>query len=105
MTRQLMELQRENAQLEAQVAKFEAVDILQQKAREMGFVPAEPEQIEYLPVDNYPPVPGEGIPKHTALDPSAISTGSTWWQRLTRGFTGWVRSEAKVGGGGLGVDY
>lgn len=104
MTWELTKLQRENAQLEAQIAKFEAVGDLQDRAREMGFVSAGPEQIEYLRVDNYPPVPGEGVPDRAASGPAASSPPTSWWDRLTRGFTGWSSSTAEVRGGGPDVD-
>jgi hypothetical protein len=105
MTWKLTTLQRENAQLEAQIANFEAVGALQARAQEMGFVPAGPEQIEYLRVDNYPPVPGEGLPDRTTTPSDGADTSTAWWGKLTRGFTGWSRSSAEVGMGGQHVDY
>ena len=105
MTRRLTTLQRENAQLESQIAAFEAVGVLQSKAEQMGFVPADPDEIEYLPVDGYPPVPGEGVPDETRASTEAANTRGDWTDRLTRAFTGWMRSTAEVGGGGESLDY
>jgi hypothetical protein len=96
MTWDMMELQRQNAQLEAQIAAFEAVDELQDRARQMGFVAAKPEEIEYLRVDNYPPVPGEGLPQEVATELVSADSHLSWWDRMTRGFTGWTHSTAQV---------
>jgi hypothetical protein len=105
MTRRLTTLQRENAQLEAQIAAFEAVGALQSKAEQMGFVPADPEEIEYLPVDGYPPVPGEGLPDEPRVGTEVANTDTDWADRMARAFTGWMRSTAEVGGGGESLDY
>jgi hypothetical protein len=105
MTWELTTLQRENAQLEAQIATYEAVGNLQNKAREIGFVAAGPEQIEYLRVDNYPPVPGEGVPDGTGAKPQVADPSTAWWAKLTRGFTDWSRSTAEVGTGDHDVDH
>jgi hypothetical protein len=105
MTWTLTSLQRENAQLEAQIAQHEAVGNLQNRAREMGFVAAGPEQIEYLRVDNYPPVPGDGVPDRAGIEPGVADTSGGWWHKLTRGFANWSRSTAQVRVGGPDVDY
>jgi hypothetical protein len=105
MTWELTALQRENAQLEARIAKFEDVGNLQSRAQEMGFVAAGPEQIEYLRVDNYPPVPGEGVPDRAGIELDVADTSTSWWLKLTRGFTDWSRSTAQVMGGGQDVDH
>jgi hypothetical protein len=105
MTWDLTTLQRENSQLEAQIAEFEAVHDLQSRARAMGFVPAGPEEIEYLQVDNYPPTPGEGVPEPGWSELESVDAHVSWWQRLTVGFTGWMQSTAETSPGGRNVDH
>ena len=105
MTWELTKLQRENAQLEARIAEFEAVGDLQKRGREMGFVPAGHEEIEYLVVDDYPPVSGEGIPDRASAKPDVSDVSVSWWGRLTGGFTGWTRGTAEVQVGGQDVDH
>lgn len=46
LQREFFRLQRENAQLEVEIARVSAISRLQQRAEELGFVPAE--QIEYI---------------------------------------------------------
>lgn len=51
---ELEELKRENAVLERGIAETQSLDRLEQQALQLGFVRAEPENIEYLLVDGYP---------------------------------------------------
>ncbi len=45
-------LKQQNAQLELEIAEWEALPRIEQRARELGFGP--PSQVLYLPVPNYP---------------------------------------------------
>jgi len=45
-------LKQQNAQLELEIAEWEALPRIEQQARELGFGP--PSQVLYLPVPNYP---------------------------------------------------
>jgi cell division protein FtsL len=45
-------LKQQNAQLELEIAEWEALPRIEQRARELGFGP--PSQVLYLPVANYP---------------------------------------------------
>jgi hypothetical protein len=94
---ELKELQKENTYLEAQIAAGQRVEQLRAQAIQLGFVPAGPEEIEYLPVDNYPPTPGQAAV--TAPSQPLEATGGlvSWWGGLTRGFTGWTLSTAGEG--------
>jgi hypothetical protein len=105
MSWELARLQRENAQLEARIATFEAVGDLVNRAREMGFVPAGPDQIEYLMVDDYPPAPGEGVPDRVWALPDVPDERVPWWGRFAQGFVGWAQSTAGVQAGGQDDDY
>jgi cell division protein FtsL len=49
---ELAELKQQNAQLELEMAEWEALPRIEQRARELGFGP--PSQVNYLAVPNYP---------------------------------------------------
>jgi hypothetical protein len=94
---ELKELQKENTYLEAQIAAGQRVEQLMSQAIQLGFVPAGPEDIEYLPVDNYPPTPGQAAVKVPPQLPSTTGGLAGWWGGLTRGFSGWTRSSVGEG--------
>ncbi len=52
-------LKRENATLARQIAESQSLEWLQQEAIRLGFVPARPDDIEYIIVPNYPVDPLE----------------------------------------------
>lgn len=52
----LADLSRENASLERTIAEAQSLERLQQEAVRLGFVQAEPDDIEYLVVTHYPAV-------------------------------------------------
>jgi hypothetical protein len=47
-------LKRENAAMEKTIAEGQALERLRLRAQEMGFVPAQPDNIEYLLIPDYP---------------------------------------------------
>ena len=49
-------LQRENADLEREIAQSQSITRIQEEAVRMGFVTARPENIEYLVIPDYPSV-------------------------------------------------
>lgn len=51
---QLDEVQRQNAQLEREIAEAQSLDRLYNEVGRMGFVPADVTSIEYLVIPNYP---------------------------------------------------
>ncbi len=51
---ELAELKRQNSDLERQIAEAQSLERLQQEALRLGFVPAQPENIEYVIVPDYP---------------------------------------------------
>jgi cell division protein FtsL len=63
---ELEELKRQNAVLERGIAETQSLDRLEQEALQLGFVRAEPENIEYLLVDGYP---ADVNPADTGLEP------------------------------------
>ncbi len=97
MASKLRELQKENTFLDAEIAAAQQLEQLQRQAIELGFSPATPEDIEYLPVPNYPPTPGEPMIA-PAPGPSEPERGlAGWWRGLARGFTGWTCATAGEG--------
>jgi hypothetical protein len=55
-------LKRENATMEKEIAEAQSLDRLRIRAQELGFLPALPGDIEYLPIPDYP--------RETAVAPS-----------------------------------
>ncbi|MFO7681630.1 MAG: hypothetical protein R6X34_16420 [Chloroflexota bacterium] len=51
---ELDELKRIEAELEKRIAEAQSLEDLQAKARAMGFIQAQPENIEYLVIPDYP---------------------------------------------------
>lgn len=79
----LVELKRDNAMLERTIAEAQTLDRLQQEAVSLGFVRAEPADLEYLVVSQYPAVPpptpvsfgaGEGEAAQSLPDPAQSFT-------------------------------
>ncbi len=54
MQAEMETLKRENAALERQIAEAQQLDRLQAEAARLGFVPANPDDIEYIIVPDYP---------------------------------------------------
>jgi hypothetical protein len=55
------ELARSNDELRAKLAELRSVTRLANRARELGFAPAQPDQVEYVAVSNYP-VAAQAVP-------------------------------------------
>ena len=70
MQGELTDIKRVNATLERQVAEAQALPLLQQRAAALGFIPANPNDIEYLVVPDYP----TGPPPITTPPPEVIPT-------------------------------
>lgn len=62
----LIDLKRENADIELKIAEAQSLERLQAKAEAMGFVLARPENLEYLVIPDYP--------AETAVSPIADAT-------------------------------
>lgn len=81
MQRDLEDLRRENGVLEREIAEAQALGQLESRARSLGFVRAQPEEIEYIVVEDYPVQP-------TAAPQPAVTAGplpepaNTIWQAL-----------------------
>ncbi len=97
LTTELKDLQKENTYLEAQIAAGQRVEQLQRQAIELGFSPSGPNDIEYLPVNDYPPTPGQVEAVAPPAPPEPVGGLTSWWRGLSRGFTGWTRSTVGEG--------
>jgi cell division protein FtsB len=82
----LSDLQRTNAQLEADIAVAQQPGRLAQRAAEMGYRPATIDELEFVPVENYPtpePPGGSGAQAETAPNPLAAL-----WAQLVQALGG-----------------
>lgn len=85
------ELTLQNNELRAALAQLRSVTRLYNRARELGFAPAQPEQIEYLAVPNYPQ-PAPQLESAATPEPEPPITFRQWltetFQRLLTGQSG-----------------
>jgi cell division protein FtsB len=87
------DLERENEQLRSDIARLESVPNLITRAETMGFILAQPEQIEYLPVEDYRPIQADTVAPIEAEPETAPDvydeTFPEWigrqWRNLTNG--------------------
>jgi hypothetical protein len=83
------ELIQANDELRAELSVLRSVDRLAQRALALGFTPAQPEQIHYLRVDNYPyaaqttPPPRAAAPAAPA--PSTFTVLADWFAQVLQG--------------------
>jgi hypothetical protein len=94
MSAELRELQEANTLLEAKIAAGQAVSTLRDRATALGFVLAGPEQIEYLPVREYPPGPVPDEARPAAGEELSADTRQAVWETLIGPFRGWRRYTA-----------
>jgi cell division protein FtsB len=104
LERERARFQRENAKLMLEIAELERLEVVEARARQLGFVP--PDQVEYLVVADYPPdYPSSGQLAATfgeedlALDsPQQEKIGSEargaalpgWWEKMVSQFNIWI---------------
>lgn len=72
MQNELETLKRDNANVEQTIAESQSLSRLQERAREMGFVAAQPETIEYLVIPDYPS--GTAVPPTLEAQPDSAAT-------------------------------
>ena len=89
MTWELNALQETNIKLERLIAAGQSVEDLQQRAEQLGFVKAGPDDIEYLRVENYPGDSGEAMVGVAESETERDDTLSQWLRGSVRGFSGW----------------
>ena len=93
---ELEELKRQNAVIERGIAETQSLDRLEQEAIQLGFVRADPENIEYLLVDGYP---AEAEPAESSAEPlpeaAPVQTiGEALGLLLQRGSNSMVKGES-----------
>jgi len=71
---ELDDVKRVNAELEREIAEGQSLDQLQAAAESMGFVRAQPEDIEYLVVPDYPTAINQGPLPEMSEPPQPIET-------------------------------
>jgi hypothetical protein len=88
----------ENDLLRAELAELRSVDRLVQRALVLGFQPAQPGQIEYLAVDNYPHVAQTSEPPRAAavapMPENSLAQLNDWLANMLQGLMA-----ARVSGG------
>lgn len=98
MQAEMETLKRENAALERQIAEAQQLQRLQAEAARLGFVPADPDDIEYIIVPNYPAINSTAIsmPAATAvpLPPPPDTINNALWLALRGRISGFVQGEA-----------
>lgn len=97
---ELIELKRENNDLERDIAAAQSLDRLQAEAIRLGFVEADPNDIEYIIVPEYPVDleendPLEILPTATAVPPPAETAREALWLYLNERFTDFIKGEAR----------
>lgn len=97
---ELSELKRQNNDLERDIAAAQALDRLQAEAVRLGFVEANPDDIEYIIVPDYPVEeeisdPLEILPQATAVPPPAENVREALWLYLRSRFSDFIRGEAR----------
>lgn len=97
---ELIELKRQNNDIERDIAAAQALDRLQAEATRLGFVEADPADIEYIIVPEYPAEleetdPLEIAPTVTAVPPPAETVREALWLYLSDRFSDFIRGEAR----------
>ena len=93
----LGEIQRENADLEREIAQAQSITRIQKEAEKMGFVKAQPAYIEYLVVPNYPAVAPvtEQEAREVTKSTSAESMREGIWLVIEGGLNDLMRGESR----------
>lgn len=96
---ELVELKRENADIEQSISEAQSIERLQEAALRLGFVQADPEDIEYVVVPNYPvgaeAVGASAVPTPLPRPPVPQTMSEAIWRSVRSGITGLVQGEAR----------
>jgi cell division protein FtsL len=95
----LENLKRENTTLERKIAEIQSLDRLQQEAIRLGFVPAQPDDIEYIIVPEYPVNASESTsftpPPVATLTPPPETIGDALWLYVSSRISDFIHGEAR----------
>jgi len=94
---ELTDIKRINATLDRQIAEAQALPLLQERARALGFVQANPTDIEYLVVPDYPtgPPPIATPPPEVVPTPEPITTiQEALWYAVKEYVAGLIEGES-----------
>ncbi len=93
----LTEMQRENTDLERDIAQAQSITRIQKEAEQMGFVKAQPGSIEYLVVPNYPSAALVSVKEaQTLAKPTSVeSMKEGIWLVIEGGLSELMRGESR----------
>jgi hypothetical protein len=96
---ELIELKRENAEFERQIAEAQSLVRLQEMAVRQGFAQASPEDIEYVTVNNYPrataePVLAAETPEAAAVAEPIATLPEAIWLAMRQSVGDLIRGES-----------
>ncbi|HSH02110.1 MAG TPA: hypothetical protein VLL52_06275 [Anaerolineae bacterium] len=90
---ELEDLKRTNATLEQEIAAAQTLDRLQDEAQSLGFIPANPQSIEYLIVTDYPALTPQNQATPTPVPPPVETMHEAIWLTLKTSLSNLVRGE------------
>jgi hypothetical protein len=90
-------IQRENAELQREIAQAQSIDRIEEEAERMGFVSAQPLDIEYLVVPSYPPIVeiGETESDATVKSPTVETMREGLWVVVESGIRDLMQGESR----------
>jgi hypothetical protein len=96
---QLNELKRENGELEKKIAEAQSLTQLQNKAIHLGFTQAQPDDIEYLIVPDYPvvsePVARQSLGETAVFAPPSATMAEALQLALQKRISNLMQGEAR----------
>ena len=94
---ELNAIQRENANLERDIARAQDISRIEKEADRMGFVKAQPYDTDYLVVPAYPPIPDVSEPDaQVPVESSTVeSINEALWLVVESGISGLMQGESR----------
>lgn len=94
---ELNEVKRLNADLERDIAEAQSLDRLKEEAIRLGFSRAQPDDIEYIVIPNYPISVPEMVHQQVAVtrSESPESIGEALWHLMRGSVDGLIRGESR----------
>lgn len=92
---QLDDLKRQNAELERDIAGAQALDRLRAGAERLGFEPADPDDLEYIVVSDYPIAPPAKPTPVPTPAPPIETVEEALWLSVTTTFDNLLRGESR----------